>query len=148
MASLLSSAVFQLITFIAFNDNMCKDQKLNEIFVKCTVDEGSAFAISASLFYLLSGIVMLFIYAPKVPLISFEEGWRGDKTANNNGGTKNAQTEVVVHRVEQAVPNLSTAPLSMGLPPIRENFINTGASVAVGGAEEDTTLKNNFGVQL
>ena len=78
MASLLTvSTAFQLLTFIAFNDDGCKDDAVNETFTNCAVEEGAAFAISASLFYLLSSIGMFLVSHPQVPLVSLQEGWRG-----------------------------------------------------------------------
>lgn len=160
MASLLvTSAAFQLITFIAFNDEQCKDDNLALEFRNCSIDEGSAFAISAVLFYLLSGIIMFFVYPPRVPLIGFEEGWRGGTATGGNA--KMAHTPVTVHQAEQAVPNVSISSTSppMESAPMNENLLNAGASVSVGVAEDedersgtlssvDVAGRNKFGVEL
>lgn len=158
MASLLvTSAAFQLITFIAFNDEQCKDDNLALELRNCSIDEGSAFAISAVLFYLLSGIIMFFVYPPRVPLIGFEEGWRGGTATGGNA--KMAHTTVAVHQAEQAVPNVSSTSPPMESAPMNENLLNAGASVSVGVAEDedersgtlssvDVAGRNKFGVEL
>mmetsp|Transcript_22414 Transcript_22414/g.40181 ORF Transcript_22414/g.40181 Transcript_22414/m.40181 type:complete len:304 (+) Transcript_22414:78-989(+) len=144
MASLLvASTAFQLIIFIAFNDESCKGDNVNEIFVDCSIAEGSAFAISASLFYLLACIGMFIVSPPRVSLIRFEKGWRGGRAEGrseaNNGNSKATALSVVMPREEQAGPAptiSSTSPLMESVPPI-DNLLNAGASVCPSGASDE-----------
>mmetsp|Transcript_29565 Transcript_29565/g.50348 ORF Transcript_29565/g.50348 Transcript_29565/m.50348 type:complete len:224 (+) Transcript_29565:311-982(+) len=103
MASLLvASTIFQLITFISFNDEACKDNVEDKIFVDCSIEEGSAFAISASLFYLITSVGMFFISPPRVAIIGFEEGWRGSRAGlikGTRGGDRKIN-DLMEHRVE------------------------------------------------
>lgn len=153
MASLLiASTVFQLITFIAFNDEGCKDDAENEIFVDCSIAEGSAFAISASIFYLLSSIGMFLTSHPKVPLVQFEEGWRAREGANNH---QVAHTPIEVNRNGTDARNVSSTS-----PPMEQynntNLRNAGASISRGGEDEksgtlssvDADGMDKFGVEL
>lgn len=166
MASLLvASTIFQLIIFIAFNDDNCKDEHDNasnvHTFVDCSIDEGSAFAISAALFYLLTSIGMFLVAHPRVPLLRFEEGWRagsaGGNGSNNGKVTHQAHTPVVIHQEQEQAPYSSTSP---PMEPYyhNANLLHTGASVSPGAVDVHETSgtmpsvdvddKDNFGVEL
>eukprot|EP00584_Thalassiosira_punctigera_P005111 CAMPEP_0172536932 /NCGR_PEP_ID=MMETSP1067-20121228/8642_1 /TAXON_ID=265564 ORGANISM="Thalassiosira punctigera, Strain Tpunct2005C2" /NCGR_SAMPLE_ID=MMETSP1067 /ASSEMBLY_ACC=CAM_ASM_000444 /LENGTH=167 /DNA_ID=CAMNT_0013322119 /DNA_START=43 /DNA_END=546 /DNA_ORIENTATION=+ len=151
MASLLvASTTFQLITFVAFNDKSCKDDHENLTFVDCSIEEGSAFAISACLFYLLACIGMFIVSPPIVPLIRFEEGWRGGVGAavggsepnNGNGKVTTVGMPVLVLHEEQAKPISSTSPQT-GTVPDNDNLLHAGASMSREEDEEIDTSRPN-----
>ena len=148
MASLLTvSTAFQLLTFIAFNDDGCKDDAVNETFTNCAVEEGAAFAISASLFYLLSSIGMFLVSHPQVPLVSLQEGWRGADIAKVSSGE--AHTAVVPHTVSSTSP-----PKPKGA--FKNNLVQAGATISPGVAEDEyrdtlsstDAVGDKFGVEL
>ena len=147
MASLLTvSTAFQLLTFIAFNDDGCKDDAVNETFTNCSVEEGAAFAISASLFYLLSSIGMFLVSHPQVPLVSLQEGWRGADIAKVSSGE--VHTAVEPHTVS------STSPPKPGA--FKNNLVQAGATISPGVAEDEyrdtlsstDAVGDKFGVEL
>lgn len=79
-ASLLTACtVFQLLLFLVFNDDECKsDQNFPQISVKCSFDEGAAYAISACLFYLVSAVGMFATPPPRAPLVRIKCDWAGE----------------------------------------------------------------------
>jgi len=136
---LVAATAFQLISFVAFHDPICDDEPLAETYVECIISDGSAFAISAAIFYLLSSIGVFVLAPPRVPLVGFERGWRGGRVtegvpgsnrSNNRRGVveqPQQQTTVVVHR-EVA----SNAP---DVPPVQAFPKRTGHSVSAEGTE-------------
>ncbi|KAL7522779.1 hypothetical protein ACHAWX_007479 [Stephanocyclus meneghinianus] len=84
---LVANTVFQLLTFAIFNHDLCKVDTTDletRTYTDCTISEGAAYAISASIFYLLGSIAMFLVPPPRVPLIEFESGWRHDAATKEN----------------------------------------------------------------
>jgi len=84
---LLANTVFQLLTFAIFNHDLCKVDTTElgtRTYTDCTVADGAAYAISASIFYLLGSIAMFLVPPPRAPLIEFEAGWRHDVATEEN----------------------------------------------------------------
>jgi len=154
MASLLiASTAFQLFSFIAFNDDSCKDDSANQTFSDCFIEEGSAFAISACILYLLACIGMFFVSPPSTPLIRFEEGWRGgrkegDSETNNGTNSKVTAQSVVpqdespflaLHK-ERAKPIVSSTSPPMEDFPDNDNLLHAGASITPVGSDQKLVL--------
>jgi hypothetical protein len=132
IASLLvGSTALQLITFVAYSDDMCQG-KPNLSYVKCSIVDGSAFAISASIPYLLSSIGVFFVAPPEVPLVGFDEDWRGrraqEERENETIQTPMADTAVRVHPNAEHINVSSTSPPHERLAS-NINLLHAGATV-------------------
>lgn len=163
MASLLTaSTAFQLLTFLAFNDENCKDDPENETWTKCSIAEGSSYAISASIFYLLSSFGTFLVYPPQAPLVQFSDDWRGnevnetsDKAANVDDN-RPAHTAVMLHQEKYVRPggvSSTVPPPPMEQAPYTNNLMQAGASIPPGIPEDDRSGtdpngQDKFGVEL
>ena len=151
----VACAGFQLITFVAFNDESCKEEPRLDTYsyVDCSIDEGSAFAISASLFYLISSIGMFTVSNPRVPLVEFEQGWRVDgvalKAQSGDGNEcNNNNSSTTRKRIMGRHEGPSTTPL-IGPVLNNPNFVNASASSsAIGDESEHDGSQNNSGIEL
>lgn len=154
MASLLTvSTAFQLLTFIAFNDDGCKDNAVDGTFTSCSVEEGAAFAISASLFYLLSSIGMFIVSHPQVPLVSLQEGWRGGADVAKVS-SEEAHTSVIMNEKQHVPHTVSNNSSPRGA--FKNNLVQAGVSISPGVAEDEyrdtlsstDAVGDKFGVEL
>lgn len=164
IASLLTaSTAFQLLTFLAFNDENCKDDPENETWTKCSIAEGSSYAISASIFYLLSSFGTFLVYPPQVPLVQFSDDWRGNEVNEtsdivaNVSDTRPAHTAVMLHQEEIVRPGVSSTvpPPPMEQAPYTNNLMQAGASFPPPEDDRSGTLsstdpngQDKFGVEL